>query len=61
MTNDLSFIWRPNTPRICLAAELSVETITPFEALRAELIARYSVYWTKEARFCECRNPIYPV
>jgi hypothetical protein len=38
-----------------------VETITPFEALRAELIARYSVYWTKEARFCECRNPIHPV
>jgi acetyl-CoA carboxylase carboxyltransferase component len=44
-----------------LASELIVDTITPFEALRDELIARYSVYQTKEARFSECRNPIYPV
>jgi acetyl-CoA carboxylase carboxyltransferase component len=44
-----------------LASELIVDTITPFEALRGELIARYSVYQTKEARFSECRNPIYPV
>jgi len=44
-----------------LASELIVDTITPFEALRPELITRYSVYQTKEARFSECRNPIYPV
>ena len=44
-----------------LASELIVDTITPFESLRAELIARYSIYQTKEARFSECRNPIYPV
>jgi len=44
-----------------LASELIVDTITPFEALRAELIARYNIYQTKEARFSECRNPIYPV
>ncbi|GAC1520065.1 MAG: acyl-CoA carboxylase subunit beta [Ktedonobacteraceae bacterium] len=44
-----------------LASELIVDTITPFEALRDELIARYSVYQTKDARFSECRNPIYPV
>jgi acetyl-CoA carboxylase carboxyltransferase component len=44
-----------------LAAELIVDTITPFESLRDELIARYSIYQTKEARFSECRNPIYPV
>ncbi len=44
-----------------LASELIVDTITPFEALRGELIARYNVYQTKEARFSECRNPIYPV
>lgn len=44
-----------------LASELIVDTITPFEALRAELIARYRVYQTKQARFSECRNPIYPV
>ncbi len=44
-----------------LASELIVDTITPFEALRDELIARYSIYQTKEARFSECRNPIYPV
>lgn len=44
-----------------LASELIVDTITPFECLRDELIARYSVYQTKEARFSECRNPIYPV
>lgn len=44
-----------------LASELIVDTITPFEALRGELIARYSVYQTKAARFSECRNPIYPV
>jgi acetyl-CoA carboxylase carboxyltransferase component len=44
-----------------LASELIVDTITPFEALRAELIARYSVYQTRETRFSECRNPIYSV
>jgi methylmalonyl-CoA decarboxylase subunit alpha len=44
-----------------LASELIVDTITPFEALRDELIARYSIYQTKEARFSERRNPIYPV
>jgi methylmalonyl-CoA decarboxylase subunit alpha len=44
-----------------LASELIVDTITPFESLRDELIARFSVYQTKEARFSECRNPIYPV
>ncbi|HVB73260.1 MAG TPA: acyl-CoA carboxylase subunit beta [Ktedonobacteraceae bacterium] len=44
-----------------LASELIVDTITPFESLRGELIARYSIYQTKEARFSECRNPIYPV
>jgi acetyl-CoA carboxylase carboxyltransferase component len=44
-----------------LASELIVDTITPFESLRDELIARYSIYQTKEARFSECRNPIYPV
>jgi acetyl-CoA carboxylase carboxyltransferase component len=44
-----------------LASEMIVDTITPFEALRGELIARFSVYQTKEVRFSECRNPIYPV
>jgi len=44
-----------------LASELIVDTITPFEALRDELIARYSIYQTKNAHFSECRNPIYPV
>lgn len=44
-----------------LASELIVDTITPFESLRDELIARYGVYQTKEARFSECRSPIYPV
>jgi acetyl-CoA carboxylase carboxyltransferase component len=44
-----------------LASELIVDTITPFEVLRDELIARFSIYQTKEARFSECRNPIYPV
>lgn len=44
-----------------LASELIVDTITPFESLRSELIARYNVYQTKEARFSEARNPIYPV
>jgi len=44
-----------------LASELIVDTITPFESLRAELIARYAVYQTKETRFSECRSPIYPV
>lgn len=44
-----------------LASELIIDTITPFEALRGELIARYSVYSTKEALFSERRNPIYPV
>jgi acetyl-CoA carboxylase carboxyltransferase component len=44
-----------------LASELIVDTIMPFESLRAELIARYAVYQTKEAYFSERRNPIYPV
>ncbi|MEO6891038.1 MAG: acyl-CoA carboxylase subunit beta [Ktedonobacteraceae bacterium] len=44
-----------------LASEMIVDTITPFEALRGELIARYAIYQTKEARFSECRSPIYPV
>lgn len=44
-----------------LASELIVDTITPFEALRDELIARYRIYQTKDALFSECRNPIYPV
>ncbi|HLG64901.1 MAG TPA: acyl-CoA carboxylase subunit beta [Ktedonosporobacter sp.] len=44
-----------------LASEMIVDTITPFEALRDELIARFSVLETKEERFSECRNPIYPV
>jgi acetyl-CoA carboxylase carboxyltransferase component len=44
-----------------LASELIVDTITPFESLREELIVRYGIYQTKEARFSECRNPIYPV
>jgi len=44
-----------------LASELIVDTITPFESLRGELIARFNAYQTKEARFSECRNPIYPV
>jgi acetyl-CoA carboxylase carboxyltransferase component len=44
-----------------LASELIVDTITPFEMLRDELIARFAVYQTKEERFSECRNPIYPV
>src|SRR5579884_1484741 len=44
-----------------LASELIVDTITPFESLRGELIARFSAYQTKEVRFSECRNPIYPV
>lgn len=44
-----------------LASELIIDTITPFEELRSELIARYSVYSTKEVSFSERRNPIYPV
>ncbi|HLX41040.1 MAG TPA: carboxyl transferase domain-containing protein, partial [Ktedonobacteraceae bacterium] len=44
-----------------LASELIVDTITPFESLRDELIARYSIYQTKDALFSERRNPIYPV
>ncbi len=44
-----------------LASEMIVDTITPFESLRDELIARYSIYQTKDVRFSECRNPIYPV
>ncbi|HEY1352348.1 MAG TPA: acyl-CoA carboxylase subunit beta [Ktedonobacteraceae bacterium] len=44
-----------------LASELIVDTITPFEALRPELMARYSVYQSRETRFSECRNPIYSV
>jgi len=37
------------------------ELETREKSLRDELIARYSVYQTKEARFSECRNSIYPV
>lgn len=44
-----------------LASELIVDTITPFESLRDELIARYAIYQTKDEKFSECRNPIYPV
>ncbi len=44
-----------------LASELIVDTITPFESLRSELIARYSIYQTKSEQFAERRNPIYPV
>ena len=44
-----------------LASEMIIDTITPFEALRDELIARFSILETKEERFSECRNPIYPV
>ncbi|MGH2478723.1 MAG: acyl-CoA carboxylase subunit beta, partial [Ktedonobacteraceae bacterium] len=44
-----------------LASELIIDTITPFEALRDELIARYNIYATKDAHFSERRNPIYPV
>lgn len=44
-----------------LASELIVDTITPFESLRGELIARYGIYRTKDATFSERRNPIYPV
>src|SRR5947199_2161305 len=44
-----------------LASEMILDTITPFESLRDELIARYRIYETKEMRFSECRNPIYPV
>ena len=44
-----------------LASEMIIDTIMPFESLRDELIARYRIYETKEMRFSECRNPIYPV
>ena len=44
-----------------LASELIVDTITPFESLRGELIARYRIYQTKSEQFSERRNPIYPV
>ncbi len=44
-----------------LASELIVDTITPFESLRDELITRYSIYSTKSELFAERRNPIYPV
>ncbi len=44
-----------------LASELIVDTITPFEVLRDELIARYSIYRTKNEQFSARRNPIYPV
>ncbi len=44
-----------------LASELIVDTITPFESLRGELIARYSIYSTKSEQFAERRNPIYLV
>jgi len=44
-----------------LASELIVDTITPFESLRAELIARYGIYQSKNVVFSERRNPIYPV
>ncbi len=44
-----------------LASELIVDTITPFDALRGELITRYNIYQTKSEPFAERRNPIYPV
>ena len=44
-----------------LASELIVDTITPFESLRGELIARYGIYQSKNVVFSERRNPIYPV
>jgi len=44
-----------------LASELIVDTITPFESLRSELIARYGIYQSKNVVFSERRNPIYPV
>src|SRR5258708_19626040 len=44
-----------------LASELIVDNITPFEALRDELIARFGIYQTKEARFSQSPNPIYPL
>ena len=44
-----------------LVSELIVDTITPFEALRDELIVRYSIYRTKNEQFSARRNPIYPV
>ncbi len=44
-----------------LASELIVDTITPFEHLRGELIMRFGIYQSKDVRFSECRNPIYPV
>jgi methylmalonyl-CoA decarboxylase subunit alpha len=44
-----------------LASELIVDTITPFESLRDELIARYGIFESKNAVFSERRNPIYPV
>ncbi len=44
-----------------LASELIVDTITPFESLRDELIARFRIFQTKEAVFSVRRNPIYPV
>lgn len=44
-----------------LASELIVDTITPFESLRGELIARYGIYQSKNAVFSARRNPIYPV
>ena len=44
-----------------LASELIVDTITPFEVLRDELIVRYSIYRTKNEQFSARRNPIYPV
>jgi acetyl-CoA carboxylase carboxyltransferase component len=44
-----------------LASEMIIDTITPFEALRDDLIARFSIYQTKDVRFSEGRNPIFPV
>ncbi len=44
-----------------LASEMIIDTITPFEALRDDLITRFSIYQTKDVRFSEGRNPIFPV
>ncbi|GAB6932574.1 acyl-CoA carboxylase subunit beta [Calditerricola satsumensis] len=44
-----------------LASDLIVDAIVPTDALRDELIARFALYRTKEARFSERKKPVYPV
>ncbi len=44
-----------------LAAELVVDAVVPFDNLRKELVARFSVYKTKDEPFSVRRNPVYPV